>query len=175
LRCIVSALSPENRFPESAAATSGQARFFFCDLRRAIAIPSKPTPAIKNDPLIGLSPGAAAQDADACPWASAEHSPPSQLALALPETWMCKYDSSELMQSSRLLAFTNWPSQKSAPFGVVQAAVHPPVICPSQLASPVDWQLMLQVAFTSAVQDPLHELWHCAVQEADGGVPLHFA
>jgi hypothetical protein len=34
---------------------------------------------------------------------------------------------------------------------------------------------MLQVAFTSAVHDPLHELWHCAVHVADGGVPLHFA
>lgn len=75
---------------------------------------------------------------------------------------MCKRSTSELTQSSKLLAFTNWPSQKSAPFGVEHAAVQPPVTCVSQLASPLDWQSMLQVAFTSAVHDPLHELWHFA-------------
>jgi hypothetical protein len=85
-----------------------------------------------------LSPGAAEHEADACPFASAEHEPPSQLLLALPETWMWSKSTSELTQSSKLLALTNWPSQKSAPFGVEHAAVHPPVTWPSQLASPCD-------------------------------------
>ncbi len=71
---------------------------------------------------------------------------------------MCNKSTSELTQSSKLLAFTNWPSQKSAPFGCVHAALQPPVICVSQLASPCDWQSMLHFAFTSAVHDPLHEL-----------------
>lgn len=35
--------------------------------------------------------------------------------------------------------------------------------------------MMLHVAFTCAVHEPLHDDWHLAVHVADGGVPVHFA
>jgi hypothetical protein len=158
---------------------TAQRRFFFCDLRRATAAPNIPIVAKSIPPLTGLSPGAAEHEEPGetltCPCASAEHSPPSQLALALPLTWMLRRFFNWSTQLSTSLALTNWPLQKSAPFGVEHWARHPPVTVASQLASPCAWQSMLHFAFTSAVHDPLHDAWHCASHVADGGVPEHFA